>query len=110
MVLDKRRLQIVTAGVLTLLMIVMGLASGTHALTLYRTTLHRQMAENNEIVKANLSIIIDQITRQYVDKTKVIEFLTVLNDLIDVKSLNDYKLVLNTLFDVKQENLHLSVH
>jgi PAS domain S-box-containing protein len=95
MVLDKRRLQIVTAGVLTLLMIVMGLASGTHALTLYRTTLHRQMAENNEIVKANLSIIIDQITRQYVDKTKVIAQIQSVLEALEAKGWKGFACVLD---------------
>ncbi|MDP6041042.1 MAG: hypothetical protein QGG64_21005, partial [Candidatus Latescibacteria bacterium] len=71
MIHDKRRLQFYTTAVLTALLIAMGFAWATHAITLYRSTLERQMAEDNEIVKANLGIIIHQATQQYADKDMV---------------------------------------
>lgn len=71
MIHDKRRLQFSTAAVLTALLIAMGFAWATHALALYRSTLERQMAEDNDIVKANLGIIIHQATQQYADRDMV---------------------------------------
>ena len=71
MINDKRRLQIYTASVLTALLVIMGFAWATHAITLHRNTLEHQMAENNEIVKANLAIIIHQVTLQYTDRKMI---------------------------------------
>jgi len=72
MIRDKRKLQFYTSLVTTLLLILMGLFWSTHALRIYRTTLEQQMAEDNEIIKANLGIIIDQVTKQYGRKDQVI--------------------------------------
>lgn len=72
MIRDKRKLQFYTSLVTTILLILMGLSWSTHALGIYRTTLERQMAEDNEIIKANLGIIIDQVTKQYGQKDQVI--------------------------------------
>ena len=72
MIHNKRRLQIYTAIVLTALMLAMGGAWATHALTLYRHTLERQIAEDNHIAKENLMIIVHQIARQYADEDGII--------------------------------------
>ena len=95
MSIDKRKLQFYTSSVLTLLMILMGMAWATHALVLYRTTLERQMAEDNEIVKANLSIIIDQVTKQYVGKTQVIHQIQNVLEALEAKGWKGFACVLD---------------
>ena len=95
MPLDKRKLQFYTSGVLTLLMVIMGMAWATHALALYRTTLEHQMAEDNEIVKANLSIIIDQVTKQYVEKTQVIHQIQNVLEALESKGWKGFACVLD---------------
>ena len=71
MIHGKRLLQFYTKSSLTVLLTIMGFAWAAHSITLYRTTLERQMAENNEIVKANLAIIIHQATQQYSDQEMI---------------------------------------
>jgi sensor histidine kinase regulating citrate/malate metabolism len=93
--LDKRKLQFYTSSVLTLFMVLMGIAWATHALALYRTTLERQMAEDNEIVKANLSIIIDQVTKQYVGKTQVINQIQNVLEALEAKGWKGFACVLD---------------
>ncbi|MBT3602738.1 MAG: PAS domain S-box protein, partial [Candidatus Latescibacteria bacterium] len=95
MIRDKRKLQVCTSGVLTLLMIIMGVVWATHALTRYRTTLEGQMAENNEIVKANLSIIIDQVTKQYVEKAQVIGQIQNVLEALEAKGWKGFACVLD---------------
>lgn len=95
MIRDKRKLQFCTSGVLTLLMITMGIIWATHALTIYRTTLEKQMAEDNEIVKANLSIIIDQVTKQYVEKTQVIGQIQNVLEALEAKGWKGFACVLD---------------
>lgn len=95
MSLDKRKLQFYTSSVLTLLMSLMGMAWATHALALYRTTLERQMAEDNEIVKANLSIIIDQVTKQYVEKIQVIHQIQNVLEALESKGWKGFACVLD---------------
>ncbi len=92
---DKRKLQFYTASVLTVLLVVMAVAWATHALAIYRTTLERQMAEDNEIVKANLSIIIDQVTKQYVEKNQVIHQIQNVLEALESKGWKGFACVLD---------------
>ena len=95
MIRDKRKLQILTSATLTVLMIIMGVIWATHALSIYRQTLERQLAEDNEIVKANLSIIIDQVTKQYVDKAQVIGQIQNVLEALEAKGWKGFACVLD---------------
>lgn len=95
MITNKRKLQVYTSTGLTVLLILMGSAWIFHALSVYRITLERQIAEDNEIVKANLGIIIDQITKQYVEKSQAIGQIQNILEGLQAQGWNGYACVLD---------------
>ena len=68
MIRDKRRLQLYTSAALSFLILCLGILWSWYAIGLLRETAERQMAEDNEIIGANLRIIIRQVTQKYADQ------------------------------------------
>ena len=95
MIYNKRKLQIYTSGILTTLMVIMGFAWATHALSIYRATMERQIAEDNDIVKDNLSIIIHQVTQQNTDRNRIISQIQSILEVLKTKGWNGFACVLD---------------
>ena len=68
MIASKRRLQLLTSAAVSALVLGLGLIWTTYAVRHFRDTLERRVAEDNRIIGENLSIIIRQVTREYVGR------------------------------------------
>ena len=68
MIRDKRRLQLYASAALSFLILCLGILWSWYAIGLFREAAERQMAEGNEIIGANLRIIISQVTQKYADQ------------------------------------------
>ena len=95
MIRDKRRLQLYTSLSLTVLMVGLGLLWASYAIALFRSTTERQLAEDNEVVKENLRIIISQVTQQYTDKAMVLAQIQKVLEALKDKGWNGFACVLD---------------